>query len=76
MFEFWLAWSTELVPGQPGLHRETPSQKQNKTRGREMTQRVGAFDALVEDSNPHSGSQMPKTPVTEEMMPSSNLLRT
>jgi hypothetical protein len=25
------AWSTEWVPGQPGLHRETLSQKQNKT---------------------------------------------
>jgi hypothetical protein len=27
-----LAWSTELVPGQPGLHRrETPSQKTKTT---------------------------------------------
>jgi hypothetical protein len=26
------AWSTESVPGQPGLHRETLSQKQNKTK--------------------------------------------
>jgi hypothetical protein len=26
------AWSTELVPGQPRLHRETMSQKQNKTK--------------------------------------------
>jgi hypothetical protein len=25
------AWSTEYVPGHPGLHRETLSQKQNKT---------------------------------------------
>jgi hypothetical protein len=25
-------WSTELVPGQPRLHRETLSQKQNKTK--------------------------------------------
>ena len=24
------AWSTELVPGQPGLHRETLSRKTNK----------------------------------------------
>jgi hypothetical protein len=24
------AWSTERVPGQSGLHRETLSQKQNK----------------------------------------------
>jgi hypothetical protein len=26
------AWSTEWVPGQPGLHRETPSQKKPKTK--------------------------------------------
>jgi hypothetical protein len=26
------AWSTEIVPSQPGLHRETLSQKQNKTK--------------------------------------------
>jgi hypothetical protein len=26
------AWSTQRVPGQPGLHRETLSQKQNKTK--------------------------------------------
>jgi hypothetical protein len=29
-----LAWSTEWVPGQPGLHRETLSQK-NKTKTNE-----------------------------------------
>jgi ABC-type phosphate/phosphonate transport system substrate-binding protein len=27
-----LAWFTELVPGQPWLHRETLSQKKKKTR--------------------------------------------
>jgi hypothetical protein len=26
------AWSTEWVPGQQGLHRETLSQNQNKTK--------------------------------------------
>jgi hypothetical protein len=26
------AWSTQWVLGQPGLHRETLSQKQNKTK--------------------------------------------
>jgi hypothetical protein len=26
------AWSTEWVPGQPGLHRETLSQKKNKKK--------------------------------------------
>jgi hypothetical protein len=26
------AWSTELAPGQPGLHRETLSQKNKKTK--------------------------------------------
>jgi hypothetical protein len=26
------AWSTEGVPGEPGLHKETLSQKQNKTK--------------------------------------------
>ena len=32
------AWSTHWVPGQPGLHRETPSQeKQNKTRQKAKT---------------------------------------
>ena len=25
------AWTTEQVPGQPGLHKETLSQEQNKT---------------------------------------------
>jgi hypothetical protein len=27
------AWSTERVPGHPGLHRETLSQKTNKQKG-------------------------------------------
>jgi hypothetical protein len=37
------AWSTELVPGQPGLYRETLSQKikkkrkQNKTKNQTTT---------------------------------------
>jgi hypothetical protein len=26
------AWSTEWVPGQPGLHRETPSRKKKKQK--------------------------------------------
>ena len=29
------AWSTELVPGQPGLHRESLFQKKKKTMSRE-----------------------------------------
>jgi hypothetical protein len=28
------AWSTELVPGQPRLHRETLSQKNNKKKNK------------------------------------------
>ena len=28
------AWSTEQVPGQPGLHRETLSQKKKKKKER------------------------------------------
>ena len=30
------AWSTELVPGQSGLHRETLSQKQSKTKQKKI----------------------------------------
>jgi hypothetical protein len=35
------AWSTELVPGQPGLHRETLSRKtkQNKTKQNKTKQK-------------------------------------
>jgi hypothetical protein len=29
---FWPEWSTECVPGQPGLHRETLSEKQTKPK--------------------------------------------
>jgi hypothetical protein len=36
------AWSTELVPGEPGLHRETLSQKKKKKKKRkEKRKRVG-----------------------------------
>ena len=31
------AWSTEWVPGQPGLHRETMSQKTNKKNKKQKT---------------------------------------
>jgi hypothetical protein len=33
----WAAWSTEWVPGQPGLCRETFSQKQNKPTNKPKT---------------------------------------
>jgi hypothetical protein len=29
--DFFVAWSTKGIPGQPGLQRETLSKKQNKT---------------------------------------------
>jgi hypothetical protein len=47
------AWSTEWVPGQPGLHRETLSQKKKKRRGggscRETAQWSRALADLAED---------------------------
>ena len=38
----WPAWSTEWIPGQPGLYKETLSQKkknQNKTKTQNKNQR-------------------------------------
>ena len=37
------AWSTELVPRQPGLHRETLSQKNKTGRLRKEENRVKSF---------------------------------
>jgi hypothetical protein len=31
------AWSTESVPGQPGLHRQTLSQKPKKKKKKELS---------------------------------------
>jgi hypothetical protein len=47
------AWSTEQVPGQPGLHRETLSQKtkQNKTKQNAMDDTTVDFtDSGVKES--------------------------
>ena len=33
------AWSTERVPGQPGLYRETLSQKQKQTQANKQTEK-------------------------------------
>jgi hypothetical protein len=33
------AWSTEWVPGQPGLHKETLSQKSKKTKKQNKTKK-------------------------------------
>jgi hypothetical protein len=33
------AWSTELIPGQPELHRETLSQKQNKNKNKQTNKK-------------------------------------
>ena len=35
-FEFEAAWSTELIPGQPGLHRETLSLAWGAGRGNQF----------------------------------------
>ena len=41
------AWSTERVPGQPGLHRETLSQKTKKKKGGgEKTQFTEVFSRI------------------------------
>jgi hypothetical protein len=37
------AWSTELVPGQPGLHRETLSQKKKKKKRKEKKKHMIFF---------------------------------
>jgi hypothetical protein len=36
------AWSTEGVPGQPGLHRETLSQKKKKKKKRKKEKEKGS----------------------------------
>jgi hypothetical protein len=36
------AWSTELVPGQPGLHRETLSQGRGKKKKKKKKKRLAA----------------------------------
>jgi hypothetical protein len=45
------AWSTERVPGQPGLHRETLSRKtkniQNKTKQKKLRHAEGCWDPRV-----------------------------
>jgi hypothetical protein len=37
------AWSTKGVPGQPGLYRETLSQKKNKTKQNKQTKKEVQF---------------------------------
>jgi hypothetical protein len=44
------AWSTELVPGQPGLHRETLSRK-NKQTNKQTTQRTNKQEHKPKDLN-------------------------
>ena len=49
------SWSTNQVPGQPGLHRETLSPKtqtKDSLGSAEMTQQLRALAALAEDQNP------------------------
>jgi hypothetical protein len=41
------AWSTECVPGQPGLHRETLSQKRKKKRYLRLDNRCLSVDHLL-----------------------------
>lgn len=38
----WLAWSAELVPGQPQLHRETLFQRTKDMRAGELAQLLKA----------------------------------
>jgi hypothetical protein len=42
------AWSTEWVPGQPGPHRETLSQKQNKTKQNKIKQKFITYSGQVD----------------------------
>jgi hypothetical protein len=42
------AWSTELLAGQPGLHREILSQKQNKTKQNPTNQKQPTNKPTIE----------------------------
>jgi hypothetical protein len=42
------AWSTKWVPGQPGLHRETLSQKTKQKKTNKQTKRTKERNDLVE----------------------------
>jgi hypothetical protein len=42
------AWSTEWVPGQPGLHRETLSKKQNKTKPKKRERKKIASQCRIQ----------------------------
>jgi hypothetical protein len=62
------AWSTEWVPGQPGIHRETLSRKtkiktkQNKTKEKEKKKRK-TFAA------PEELGLVPSTPIRQFIIP-------
>jgi hypothetical protein len=40
------AWTTEWVPGQPGLHRETPSQKNKRNKKKKKKKKDQRMDVL------------------------------
>jgi hypothetical protein len=46
------AWSTELVPGQPGLHRETLSRKNQKKKGKTNKQKTKAPPPKTKTNKP------------------------
>jgi hypothetical protein len=53
------AWSTERVPGQPGLHRETLSRKsKNKTKTKQNKQQQQQKKAKTKQNNPKSYSDI------------------
>jgi hypothetical protein len=56
------AWSTEWVPGQPGLHRETLSLKQNKTKLTNKKKKILSEDIKSTWQRGCAGSNLKQVP--------------
>lgn len=50
-----LAWSTEEVPGQPGIHRDSCLEKKAKEKRKKKEQRTKKMDSLVNSTEMYKG---------------------